>query len=79
VSFWFFAAGLVWFLILEDAGGPSYFNNYQPTVQKRLFMRLQMKSIAAGCIINPQAVTNQSSLHLNLTPPSSKMSTQPNR
>jgi hypothetical protein len=48
--------GFVGFLMLEDAGGPSYFNNYQRAWQRRLFMRLQVMGVAAGCIFVPQAV-----------------------
>jgi hypothetical protein len=46
------------FLMLEDAGGPSYFNNYQQRLQNKLFKRLQMGQVAAGCIFIPQAAAD---------------------
>jgi hypothetical protein len=42
--------------MLVVAGYPSYFNNYQPSLQHKQFLRQQMKHIAAGCIFVPQAV-----------------------
>jgi hypothetical protein len=51
-----FACGLgVWFFILEDAVDPSYFNNYQRRLRRRLFWGLQKGWVAAGCIFVPQA------------------------